>query len=456
PRTACYGRPLLDAVRDGLVGIATVDRAVRRVLRAKFELGLFEEPFPSKEVMRGVADSANARRLAREAAEQSVVLLTNRNGILPLDVRRIRCLAVVGPNADSSRNLYGDYAYTTHIMEDNPLRTVTVLAALRRSLAGHARVIHAKGCEVSGTDTSGIASAVEAARRADVVVAVLGERAGIRDGDLSGEGRDRPSLKLPGLQQELLDAVCDTGKPVVLVLVNGRPLAIASAVERCAAVMEAWYPGEEGGTAVARVLFGEAVPSGRLPVSFPRDAGEVPVHYGRHPSAFSGYVDANSFPAGKKEPKPLFAFGHGLSYTLFRYSRLRIRPARFSEGDSVVVSCCVKNAGKRSGTEVVQLYVRDDVASIERPVKELKGWYRLTLNPGEMKEVVFRLWLEQLAFLNRDMRLTLEPGVFTVMVGSSSEDIRLKGVFEFSGPPRVFNSRSHYFSEVGCRDAARL
>ncbi|MGQ9663369.1 MAG: glycoside hydrolase family 3 N-terminal domain-containing protein, partial [Kiritimatiellia bacterium] len=433
PRSVCYGPPLLQAVRMGRVGLATIDEAVRRVLWAKFELGLFEEPLPRTRVALNSWDKPAERRLAREAAEQSIVLLTNPRNLLPFRADRLRRLAVVGPNANSARNLFGDYGYTAHVTEDNPLRVVTVLEALQHKLGSRTEVVFAEGCEISGSDRTGIAEAARIASAADAVVAVLGERAGLRTGDLSGEGRDRSSLALPGVQAELLKALCDTGRPVVLVLVNGRPLALGDAVARCAAIVEAWYPGEEGGNAIANVLFGHACPSGKLPIAFPLDAGQIPVYYARHPSAFGPYVDDGFFPAEKTGPKPLFPFGHGLSYTTFRYSRLRISPARVEKAETVTVSCRVSNSGERPGVEVVQLYVRDDVASMERPVKELKGYARIALGPGETKQVTFLLALDQLGFYDQQMRFVVEPGTFTVMVGSSSEDIRLTGTFELKG-----------------------
>jgi len=263
-------------------------------------------------------------------------------------------------------------------------------------------------------------------------------------------------VRLPGVQEELLCALCDTGKPVVLVLINGRPIALGAAAERCAAILEAWFPGEEGGHAIADVLFGDASPGGKLPISVPGGVGQIPVACGRKPSAFQPYVDVTTAPPTRAAPKALFPFGHGLSYTRFRYSGLRIRPAKAGGVSRVEISCRVANVGKTAGDEVVQLYVRDEVASVSRPVQELKGFCRLTLRPGEARTVTFGLWLEQLAFFDRDMRRVIEPGTHTVMIGASSEDVRLSGTFEVTGPVKVVMSQRRFFSDVAVGPAARM
>ena len=446
PGIDCYGAPLLEAVREGSISEATVDEAVRRVLRAKFDLGLFEKPFVDVNEVPRVFDTPAARTLARQTARESIVLLKN-DGLLPLS-KDLEALAVIGPNADSGRNLYGDYAYTAHVDEKNDLPTVTVLEGIRKKVSRRTAVHYAQGCEVTGTGRSGFAPALEAARRADIVVAVLGERAGLRDLDISGEGRDRASLNLPAVQEDLLKALIETGKPVVLVLINGRPLSLGRLAERLSAVVEAWLPGEEGGRAVADVLFGDVSPGGKLPISIPREVGQIPVHYYRKPSGIGPYVGTDAAPPSREESRPLYPFGHGLSYTTFRYSALSLSPRRCGPAGKVTVRCRVANTGRRAGDEVVQLYVRDDLASVSRPVKELKGFRRLTLQPGERRTLTFRLSVEQLAFYDRAMRLVVEPGTFTVMVGSSSEDIRLTGAFEVVGPTKVITAQRCFFSET--------
>jgi len=248
---------------------------------------------------------------------------------------------------------------------------------------------------------------------------------------VTGEGRDQTSLSLPGVQEELLRALGDLGKPLIVVLVNGRPMAVKWAAEKASAIIEAWFPGEEGGNAVADVLFGDYNPGGKLPISIPQDTGQIPVYYSRRASSFRDYVFMSA--------KPLFPFGHGLSYTQFEYSLLKIEPEKIGSAGSVTISFDVKNVGRFKGDEVAQLYIRDPIASVSRPIKELKGFKRITLEPGEKKRVTFTLSTDQLAFYDRHMRLIVEPGLYEVMVGSSSEDIRLTGSFEVTGEVRVIS-----------------
>jgi beta-glucosidase len=293
---------------------------------------------------------------------------------------------------------------------------------------------------VSGRRDEGIAEAVEAARKADVVIAVMGERSGLSRDDVSGEGRDRTNLDLPGIQEDLLRAVHRTGKPIVAVLLNGRPLTSRWMVENCPAILEAWLPGEEGGTAVADVIFGDYSPGGRLPVSVPQAVGQTPLNYNRKPSSYGQYVFAES--------KPVFPFGHGLSYTKFEYRALDISPREIGPAGQLCVSLTVKNAGKKMGDEVVQLYIRDEVASLSRPVMELKGFKRINLKPGEKRRVTFYLPTDLLAFHDRDMNRIVEPGRFRVLIGRSSEDILLKGHFTILGDTKSVPQHRHFFSRV--------
>jgi beta-glucosidase len=442
PSAEYYGAPLLEALRAGRISAATVDESVRRVLRGKFELGLFDQtPQPT----RGgptVFDTPSDRAVARRAALESIVLLKNE-GVLPLG-EKVRTVALVGPHADNARLLFGDYAYTAHVSEVNEIAAPTILEAVRRRLGRRVRVLHAKGCEVMGRDRSGFDEAAAVAAQADVVIACVGDRSELFARGTVGEASDRPTLDLPGVQEDLVAAV--SGKPVVLVHVGGRPATLTRLIDRCAAIVEAWFPGEEGAEALTDVLVGRASPSGKLPLSFPRSAGEIPVHYNRRPSAFGVYVDADVVPPAKVEPKALFPFGHGLSYTTFRYSGLSIAPKKTGPVGQVAIRCRVTNTGKRAGDEVVQLYIADEVASVSRPVKELKGFQRVSLKPRETKVVTFRLSLDQLAFYDRDLRLVVEPGTFRVMVGSSSEDIRLEGTFEVTGEAKVVRAERTFFS----------
>jgi beta-glucosidase len=452
PHIDCYGKPLLDAIRDGTVSEEVLNLAVSRVLKAKFLLGLFENPYADPELAEKQFDTIEDRELALRAARESMVLLKN-NDMLPIS-RSIRSIAVVGPNANSKRNLHGDYSYTAHIAAverflghaavslEEAVPTVSILEGIMNR-AGGIIVNYAPGCDISGESKDGFKEALEAARKSDVVIAVMGEKSGLSESDVSGEGRDSASLKLPGVQEELVKELCETGKPVVLVLVNGRPLSLGWMAEECAAILEAWYPGEEGGNAVADVIFGYYSPGGKLPISFPRDVGQLPLNYSRKPSSFRNYVFMNA--------KPLFPFGHGLSYTRFEYSSLEVEPAEIGSTGSVKIRFKLSNTGGCIGDEVVQLYVRDRVASVTRPVMELKGFKRLSLKPGETRTVEFTLFAEQLAFYGEQMRLIVEPGVFEVLVGSSSEDIRLRGSFKVVGETRIIGSRTVFFSSVEVR-----
>ena len=440
PNAACYGEPLREAVEEGLIPERVVDEAVRRVLRAKLLLGLFENPYVDVDKVPESHDDEEGRRLALQAARESIVLLKN-DGILPLNPQEVKSIAVIGPNAASTRNLIGNYGYTAHLgLPYDAVRIVSILEGLKNRAGGSVEIHYAKGCGIKDDDRSGFEEAVGAAKRSDVVIAVMGERSGFREDDVSGEGKDRASLTLPGVQGELLDVLLETGKPLILVLVNGRPLALESYVERCAAIIEAWYPGEEGGNAVADVIFGFYNPSGRLPVSFPRTVGQIPVYYNRRHSSMGSYVFTDS--------KSLFPFGYGLSYTEFKYRDLRVEPDEVGPGGEVEISFILENIGSRKGAEVCQLYVRDIVASVTRPVKELKGFAKVQLAPGEKAKVTFRLPLELLAFYDKHMRLVVEPGEFEVMVGASSEDIKLKGSFRVIGKTLVLGSRRAFLSSV--------
>jgi len=379
------------------------------------------------------------RMLALEAARESLVLLKN-NGVLPLR-KDIKAIAVVGPNADNARNLHGDYSYTAHKRCDEPaVPTVTVLTGIKKKVSKQTSIYYARGCGISDRSKDGFKEALEAAEKSDVIVAVVGERSGLSEEDVSGEHRDRADLRLPGVQEELVEMLCETGKPVVLVLVNGRPLSLMRIADKCSAILEAWLPGEEGGNAVADVLFGDYNPGGKLPVSFPQHVGQIPVNYGRRRSSLGDYVFSSS--------KPLFPFGHGLSYTSFEYSSLSISPEKVGPAGKVEISFDLRNIGDRKGDEVVQLYIRDEVASVTRPAMELKGFKRVTLERGEKKRISLRVSVDQLAFYDRHMRLIVEPGTFKVMIGGSSEDIRLSGVFEVIGEAKVIPSNRVFFSEV--------
>lgn len=466
PTTECYGAPLREAVAVGAISEALLDVSVERVLRKKFELGLFENPFVDEALVLTVYETLAQRELARKIATHSIVLLKNDDAVLPL-AKTIPTLAVIGPSAASARNLFSDYSHPAHIetllarapelsaqlqshlqpngLLEGSVRAPTVLDAIRERVSAETRVLYAPGCAINDADRSGFAQAVEIARTADAVVLVVGDKSGLTRDCTVGEFRDRAELDLPGVQPELVAAVAAAGKPTVVVLVNGRPLAISWIAEHIPAIIEAWLPGEEGGAAIAEVLLGDANPGGKLPMTFPRAVGQVPLYYNHKPSG------GRSRPLGdyvSLATSPLFAFGHGLSYTQFEYSNLRIEPRAIPTDGAVTIRVDIQNVGARAGDEVVQLYVRDEVASIPRPVQELKAFQRLSLAPGMRRSVEFTLSADQLAFYDQAMRLVVEPGTIQVMVGSSSQDIRVRGAFETAGdaprvvPRRAFSSQT--------------
>jgi beta-glucosidase len=446
PNHDCYAQPLKEQVEKGLVSKKLIDRAVFRILRLKFMMGLFENPYVKAEEAAKVFDLPEHRKLALEAARKSIVLLKNEDNILPLD-KNIKTIAIIGPNADVQRNLLGDYTYPAHIeitimaaeatgaqapapderADHVTVPVVTILDGIKAKPGKDIRILYAAGCEYSGASKDGFPEAVKAAKAADVAIVVVGGKSGITPDCTCGEMRDSAELRLPGVQDDLVRAVYETGTPVVLVLVDGRPLALGWIIEKIPAIIEAWLPGEEGGNAVADVIFGDYNPGGKLPISFPAKVGQIPVYYGHKPSGsrsqfWGDYVDASTSPA--------FEFGYGLSYTTFKFSNLRVEPKQVSLTGKTSVKVDIENTGNRAGEEVAQLYINDVVASITRPVKELKGFKRIALEPGETRTVEFELLAESLGFYDKDIEFTVEPGVFKVMVGRSSEDIFLEGEFE--------------------------
>ncbi len=451
PVPQCFRKGLPEALARGLVDEPMIERAVRRVLRLKFALGLFESPYVDAGAV--ALDLPEERELARRVAEKSITLLAN-DGVLPLDPQAGR-LALIGPNAADAMALFGNYSFHSHVAAASfvegasPPRLETVLDAIRARV-GAERVSYAQGCAIlrprskreahdaqpglGGADErlcwddSGFPAAVAAAREADVAIAVVGDRAGNMRRGTVGEGTDTADLSLPGLQERLVEAVLETGTPTVVVLLNGRPPAIPRVAERAAAIVEAWFPGQDGAGAIADVLFGDLNPGGKTTVTFSRGAGVQPCFY-NHRALARGMPPLPAY-------EPVFAFGHGLSYTRFEYSQLAIEKAQVSTEGALRIACAVRNAGDRAGDEVVQLYVRDAVASVARPVRELKGFRRISLEPGEACRVVFTLHADLLAFTGREGRRIVEPGRVDVMIGASSADIRLEGSFELVGAVR--------------------
>ena len=435
PSVRCYGEPLRAAVEAGDVAVEVVDRAAARVLRQKFELGMLD---PGWSAIPGVVDQDEGARidldppaqraLARRLAEESVVLLANNGQALPLAPGGR--VAVVGPLADDPLAFFGCYSMPRHLASRTDgagVEVTTLLDALRAELRD---VVHARGCDVRTDDRSGFAEAVATSRSAEMIVAVVGDEAGLFGRGTSGEGCDVPELRLPGVQEDLLHALADTGKPVVAVLVTGRPYAIGDVAGRLAGIVQAFFPGEEGGPAIAGVLTGRVTPSGRLPVELPAAPAAQPSTYLRSPNAAR-------HGGSSVDPTPQFAFGHGLSYTTFGYSDLVQSADDVPTGGTVEISCTVRNTGARSGTEVVQLYLGDPVASVVRPLRWLAGFARVPLAPGEACRVAFRLHADRTSFTGRSGTRIVEPGEISVAVGGASDNLPLTGQFTLTGPVRA-------------------
>jgi beta-glucosidase len=419
-----YMGPLIQSVQDGSVPIALVDRAVRRVLEQKFRLGLFKQPYADLEHAQQVVHSNEHQQLALTAAREGIVLLKNEGNLLPLK-KDLKSIAVIGPNADDSINLLGDY-FSQVVLQ--PVETI--LGAVKAKMSPATQVLYAKGCAINDQNRAGFAEAVQAAKNANVAIVVVGEQARLEGNtDLpqptDGEGYDVASLDLTGVQEELVRAIHATGKPTILVLVNGRPLSTLWEAEHLSAIVEAWEPGERGGEAVADVLFGDYNPSGRLAITIPRSVGQLPAYYDYKLSKSywieggwthtQGYVDMPG--------APLYPFGYGLSYTNFQYSNLRVIPAEINNSNSTQISVDVTNTGSRGGIETAQLYMRERFTPVATPVKQLRGFQRVSLTPGEKKTVSFTLGPEDLQLLDRDMRWVVVPGTFDIMVGKSAADI---------------------------------
>lgn len=435
---------LVSQVQDGTIPVSLIDTCVKRILRVKFKAGLFEKPYATSAQAKAAVSNATHKQLAQQIAEESVILLKNNASLLPLNKSSIKKLAVIGPNADQVQ--YGDYSYSK-----GNLSGVTILQGIKKLLGKNTVINYAKGCSISGLSKDGFAEAVKAATESEAVVFVMGGTSatlsGIGWGDESankaddpntcGEGFDVTNLDPPGVQRELLQEIQKTGKPIVLILVHGRPWSIAWEKENIPAILEAWYPGEKGGTAIARILFGEVNPSGRLSVSIPQSVGHVPVFYNYKPSG-RGYYHS----PGTKEkpgrdyvfssPAPLFAFGHGLSYTSFEYSGLNISKEKFSANDLLTVSVDVTNTGNKEGKEVVQLYVNDMVGSVTTPVMQLMGFSKKSFAPGETKHITFSIYPKDLGLWNEDMHYVTEPGQFEIMIGKSAENILLRKKVEYT------------------------
>ena len=415
---------LADQVQMGTVPISEVDKAVARVLTTKFRLGLFENPYVDPDYAEKTTNGDEHRKLAIEAAQKALVLLKNDKNLLPLDVTKLKNIAVIGPNAADAH--IGGYSR-------DPVHAVSILEGIRSYVGDRAKVLYAEGCKITDapqgykgwmadnvklidpkTQTASIAEAVETAKKADVAILVVGENESTnREAYAEQHLGDRDSLELLGAQNDLVKAVVETGTPVVVVLINGRPLSVNYIAEKVPAILEGWYLGEEGGTGAASVLFGDVNPGGKLPVSFPHSVGALPDYYNHKPSANRGYEFSTR--------QPLYPFGFGLSYTTFKFDNLRVEPKEIRAQGTAKVSVDVTNTGSRAGDEVAEFYIHQKVASVTQPVMSLKGFERVTLKPGEKKTVEFQVTPETLSILDINMNRVVEPGDFDLMVGSSSD-----------------------------------
>jgi beta-glucosidase len=495
PRSSGYGTRFVKAVENGKVSEELIDRSVSRILTMKFKLGLFENPYVDEnpDHIEKIFSEPENRNLAKKIALKSIVLLKNENKILPLK-KDLKSIAVIGPNADSVRNLLGDYTFVSQfeasatnatgvsdmdeetellykrIIEsedkDKFTREVydikSILEAIKEKVSSNTKVYYAKGCEILSDDKSGFAEAVNIAKKSEIVILVMGGKSGLTIHCTSGEARDRSKLTFSGVQEDLIREIYAIGIPTILVLINGRPLSIPWEKDQIPAILEAWLPGEMGADAIADILFGDYNPGGKLPISIPRSVGQIPLYHNCKPI---GNLSVWTWNYVEENTTPLFPFGFGLSYTKFEYSNLVIDKKEVDIHDKVNISFDVKNVGRMSGDEVVQLYLHDREAIITRPVEELVGFKRITLIPEEKITINFTISIKQLGFYNENMEFVVEPGNIDVYIGSihsihsskqldlandilSHKDVKLKGEFKITGQILVLNKEKEFFSEV--------
>lgn len=467
PNVDCFGKPLLDGIQSGQIPEETVDECVRKILELKFRLGLFENPYVDEKIVVDKFDEPKDRMLAKKAAVKSMVLLKNNNEILPLK-KNLSSLAVIGPCADNIRYLMGDYTYQGQFeglielnetkdsnlnqpipenlsIEDNIVPMSSILQAIREKVSDQTELYYAQGCDIRDTSEVMLKEAVEAAEKAEVAVVCVGDYSGITRKCTTGESCDRSELTLPGIQEKLIRKIAETGTPVVLVLTNGRPYSLVWEQEHVSAILEAWLPGEMGAEAIADILFGDAVPGGKLAVTFPRNSGQIPAFYMHKKSGGRSHWrgDYDDIPAS-----PLYPFGFGLSYTTFAYSNFKISKTNAEIGEDVEISVDIENTGKYAGEEVVQLYTRDEAASVTRPVKELKGFKRIYLERGEKKRVKFNLSTIQLGFYGISLNYQVEPSKIEIMIGSSSDEISCSGEILLEGKTQNMETRKKFTTVV--------
>jgi beta-glucosidase len=406
-------------VRKGIISEDVLDTAVRRILRVKFSLGLFDNPYVDPKLQDTVILAPKHRELARQAARESMVLLKNENKLLPLN-KNIKSIALIGPLADNQKDLLGTWSLAGKSDD-----VVTILKGLKNTFADTCKIDYAKGCEINDVSTEGFAEAIDIANRSDIVVMAVGE--GVMH---NGEAHSRTNLNLPGVQLQLVKEVQKTGKPIVMILFAGRPLTIDWELQNIPSILLAWHPGIEGGNGITDVLLGRYNPAGKITVTFPRNVGQIPIYYNMKNTG-RPIIDKDRFTSKYIDSlnTPLLPFGYGLSYTTFAYSNLKIENKKVKIPGTVKVSADITNTGKMAGHEVVQLYIRDLVGSVTRPVKELKGFERIYLKPGQTKTVTFDLSTSDLRFYDINMEYRVEPGDFNVWVGPDSVK-GLEGSFE--------------------------
>lgn len=422
-----YKNNLVQLVKEGKVPLSLVDDAVKRILYKKFELGLFDDPykFCSLEREAKVLNDPQYKQVARQAAEKSMVLLKNSNQILPIR-KNDQTVAVIGPLAKSKKDLLGSWV----VFPNDTAEVVSLWEGLEKRV-GKTKLIYAKGCSINGTSDAEFEEAVAAAEKADLVIFATGE-----SGDMSGEAKSRADIRIPGRQEELFTKIKATGKPVVALIMAGRPLVFNTIADSADAILYAWWPGTEGGNAIANVLYGAINPSAKLPMTFPRSVGQIPLSYNYYNTGRpvktpkdikykSAYIDESN--------APRYSFGYGLSYTTFSYTDLSFDKTKMMQNDSISISCTITNTGEYAGEEVVQLYIWDKVASVARPLRELKDYKKIWLQPGASRTVTFTINKERLSLYNQQLQWVAEPGEFEIMIGSASDDIRLQGNIELMG-----------------------
>ncbi|MFT3794877.1 beta-glucosidase BglX [Flavobacterium sp.] len=427
-----YRFNLAQLVKEGKVAESLVDDAVRRVLRKKFELGLFDDPYRYSDAKRQQKELTNPEntKAAREMAAKSIVLLKNENKVLPLS-KEAKTIAFIGPMVKLKRANHGFWAVDLKDVDSTYI--VSQWEGLQRKVGKNTKLLYAKGCGITDTNKAGFKEAIDVANQADVVILSVGERH-----DMSGEAKSRSTINLPGVQEDLIKELQKTGKPIVVLINAGRPLVFNWTADNMPTIVYSWWLGSEAGNAIADVLFGDYNPSGKLPMTFPRNEGQIPIYYnhlntGRPAKDENDHIYVSAYTDIKNSPK--FEFGYGLSYTTFAYSDLKLSKTTVRKNENLEVAVTVTNTGKIAGEEVVQLYLKDKVASIVRPVKELKGFQKIKLEAGESKTVRFTVDNEKLSFYHNDLELRSEAGEFELMVGSSSEDIRQKSSFELVENP---------------------